>query len=338
MELAYMQEEEDYVRYTFVESSVTPNGNAFIATADFYEQWNKGGAKLIKSKNANLNVSLTAQDGTEVDVKNVNFNTTGNGTNGTGNGTYTDNATNGTVNFTNTYLWAADGDVVLSYDTLSVTFKANFVLSEDGQSIGTATTSADGMYTVYPYANTVKGVYTVNGKSITLSATAHRNLRIKKEAEDVVDGEILNVQLTYVPVLPGTFVGGSGTMEPAKCFSIDRKLNGQMQKVLVITPRSTIFPTAAEIAAGTVHNGDFRAYNSADYVAPQWLPAKTQNRSGAEDWKWEPYAGDATVIASSTVARWGWDISTPIISNFQVTDLGDGTFVLKMNGASVLWK
>lgn len=338
MELSYVQEEEDYVLYTFVESSVTPNGNSFIATADFYEQYKLQGRKLITSKKATLSASLTAQDGTDVDVKNVTFTTTGNGANGTGNGTYTDNATNGTVNFNNTYVWSADGSVTLTYDTLSATFTADFALSEGGQSIGTATTSADGMYTVYPYANTVKGVYTVNGQSLNLSATAHRNLRIKKEAEDVVDGEILNVQLTYVPVTPGTLVGGNDTQIPAKCFSIDRRLNGQIQKILVITPTETVFPTAAEIAAGSVHDGDFRKFNSAKCRPSGWLPATANDRSGTDPWVWTAWTGVSTSISATTVAEWGWKISTPIISEFQVTDLGDGTFVLKMNGASVLWK
>lgn len=338
MELSYVQEEEDYVLYTFVESSVTPNGNSFIATADFYEQYKQQGRKLITSKTATLSASLTAQDGADVDVKSVNFTTTGNGANGTGNGTYTDNATNGTVNFNNTYVWSADGSVTLSYDTLSATFTADFVLSEGGQTIGEAGISANGMYTVYPYANTVKGVYTVNGKSLNLSATAHCSLRIKKEAEDVVEGEILGVHLTYVPVSPGTLVGGNGTQVPAKCFSIDRKLNGQIQKILVITPRTTVFPTAAEIAAGTVHDGDFRNFNSAKCRPSGWLPATANDRSGTDPWVWTAWTGVSTSISATTVAEWGWNISSPIISEFQVTDLGDGTFVLKMNGASVLWK
>ena len=338
MELVYMQEEEDYVLYTFVESSVTPNGNSFIATADFYEQYKQQGRKLITSKTATLSASLNAQDGADVDVKNVNFTTTGNGANGTGNGTYTDNATNGTVNFNNTYVWSADGSVTLTFDTLSATFTADFVLSEGGQSIGTATTSADGMYTVYPYANTVKGVYTVNGQSLNLSATAHRNLRIEKVAQEVVEGEILGVHLTYVPVRPGTLVGGNGTKVPAKCFAIDRQLNGQIQKILVITPTSTVFPTATEIAQGTVCEGDFRSFNSAEYRPSGWVPATAYDRSGAEVWKWTAWTGNSTVIAAATVAEWGWSISSPIISEFQVTDKGDGTFVLKMNGASVLWK
>jgi hypothetical protein len=338
MELAYMQEEEDYILYTFVESSVTPNGNSFTATADFYAQWNLQGRQLITSKTATLNASLNAQDGADVDVKNVNFTTTGNGATGTGRGTYTDNATNGTVNFSNTYAWSADGDVTLSYDTLSVTFKASFALSEGGQNIGQGTPSSDGKYTVYPYANTVNAVYTVNGQSLNLSATAHRNLRIKKEAEDVVDGTILGVQLTYVPVLPGTLVGGSGQKVIAKCFAIDRELNGQMQKVLVVTPTSTVFPTATEIANGTVRDGDFRNYNSAEYRPYGWVPATAQNRSGSDDWTWTAWTGDATVIAASTVAKWNWGISTPIISEFQAIDNGDGTFTLKMNNAVVLWK
>lgn len=339
MELAYIQEEDDYVLYTFVESSVTPSSStSFTATAYFYEQWKQQGRKLVDTKTATLSASLTAQDGADLDVKNVSFTTTGSGANGTGSGTYTDNATNGTVNFTNTYLWSADGSVTLSYDTLSATFTADFVLSEGGQTIGEGAMSNDGMYTVYPYANTVKGVYTVNGKSLNLSATAHCSLRIKKEVEDVVDGEILNVQLTYVPVLPGTLVCGGGRKVPAKCFSIDRKLSGKIQKVLVITPESTVFPTAAEIAAGSVHDGDFRNYNSAEYEPYGWIPAHAADRSGNADWTWTAWTGDQTAIYATTVAEWGWNISTPIISDFKVTDNGDGTFVLKMNGASVLWK
>jgi hypothetical protein len=340
MELVYVQEEEDYVLYTFVESSVTPSStNSFTATANFYEQWNQSGRRLITTKTATLNASLTAQNGSDVIVDNVSFSTTGNGLNGTGSGTYTDNATNGTVNFTNTYLWSADGSVTLTYDTLSATFTANFVLTEAGQTIGSATTSSDGRYTLYPYSNKVQAVYTVNAQSLNLSATAERSLLIKKEAEDVVDGEILGVNLTYVPVRPGTLVGGSGEKVPAKCFAIDRNLNGQIQKVLVITPTSTVFPTATEIASnGVVVDGDFRNRNSAEYRPYGWIPATAHDRSGSDTWRWTAWTGDETVIAATTVAEWGWNISTPIISEFQVIDNGDGTFVLKMNGASVLWK
>lgn len=339
MELVYVQEEEDYILYTFVESSVTPtSATSFTATANFYEQWNQQGRKLITSKTANLNASLTARDGADVDVKSVNFTTNGNGANGTGNGTYTDNATNGTVNFNNTYAWSADGSVTLTYDTLSATFTAAFVLSEGGQTIGEAGISADGMYTVYPYANTVKGVYTVNGKSLNLSATAHRSLRIKKEAQDVVEGTLLGVHLTYVPVTPGTYVGGGGVQVLTKCFSIDRELNGQIEKILVITDMSTIFPTATEIANGTVHQGDFRNFHSAAYIRNVgWVPGTASIDAG--DWVWTSWDnGVSNHFGSETIAEWGWSASSPIVSEFSAIDNGDGTFVLKMNGASVIWK
>jgi hypothetical protein len=300
--------------------------------------WNQQGRHLVETKTATLSASLTAQNGTDVIVDNILFSTTGNGLTGTGSGTYTDNASNGTVNFTNTYTWSADNSVTLSYDTLSVTFTTNFVLTEGGQTIGSATTSADGLYTLYPYSNKVNAVYTVDSKSLNLSATAQRSLLLKKQAEEVVDGTILGVHLTYVPVRPGTLVGGDGTKEPAKCFAIDRELGGVIQKILVITPTSTVFPTAAEIAAGTVHSGDFRAQNSAEYRPSGWVPATAYDRSGSELWVWKAWSGESTEIAASTIVNWGWSISTPIISEFKVIDNGDGTFVLKMNGASVLWK
>lgn len=340
MELVYVQEQEDYILQVYVETSVTPSSSSsFTATADFYAEYSQSGRRLITTKTANLNASLTAQNGSDVVVNNVSFTTTGNGLNNTGKGTYTDDATNGTVNFTNSYSWSADGSVTLTYDTLSVTFTASFALTEGGQTIGTGKPSADGRYTSYPYSNKVNAVYTVEGQSLNFSATAQRSLLIKKEAEDVVDGEILGVQLTYVPVLPGTHISGSGREEPAKCFSIDRNLNGQIEKILVITDMSTTFPTATEIANGTVHQGDFRTYNSAVYIpGSSWVPGTAFDRSGSDPWTWTSKDGASHSIAATTVANWGWSISTPICSTFEVIDYHDGTFVLKMNGASVYWK
>ena len=140
------------------------------------------GEVRVDYKNGVYSPSLIGVDGTSQEVSNHYFEQKGSGYKGTGNGTYSQPATNGKENLTSQFLRNVGGDVVTTLNFPSgpktVTIPATFEIRDLSPEI-TPTGSSNGFDT-YRYTARVEGISTLYDKSITLSATANTQLKVKK--------------------------------------------------------------------------------------------------------------------------------------------------------------
>ena len=313
--------EDEYVS-SREEWTVTPNGNGFDVKGELFETYTLSGEKSVDSKSGRLNASLTGINGSVKTVKNVNYSTNGNGHNGTGNGTYSDNASNGVSadSFNNEYNWSADGSLTLTLKgkggkDASKTFAPTFAISEAGQSISNGTDK--GEYTSYTYTNKVNGVYSVEGKNVNLSATDTRELRVEKEIETLV-GNLIGAGMSVVPAhwSGNGFVDGSGKQRSTICLTLV-KTDGSAAPIVFSHEVQTeqdkkdgipfmIVPTDSQISGADFTAGSYDStYNSGVYMNGKWVPAVAKDNSWGISYS-IPSQKDIRSIRNESLKQWNW--------------------------------
>lgn len=294
------------------EWTVTPNGDGFDIKGELFETYSLSGEKSVDSKSGRLNVSLSGVDGSVKTVKNVNYSTNGNGHNGTGSGTYSDNAGNGVSadSFNNEYKWSADGALTLTLSgkggkDASKTFEPTFVISEAGQNISNGTVKET--YTSYTYTNKVNGVYTVEGKNVNLSATDTRELRIEKEIETLV-GNLIGGGMSVVPAheANGGFADGSGKQTATMCLTLVKADGSAAAIVYAFESNEMRIPTDSQIKGADFVAGSYDStYDSGVYMKGKWVPAVAKDNSWGISYS-IPSQKDIRSIRNESLKQWNW--------------------------------
>ena len=316
------------------EKTVTPKANGFDVKVRFFETYSLSGEKMVSEQTGEMVFDIKGSNGNAITVDNVNFNTTGNGHNGTGNGTYTDNASNGKQNFNNSYSYSADNSKSFSYNGKTVTFTASFKIVEAGQNIGSKTAGSN--YDAYPYTNTVKGIYTVEGQNVEKTATATKELRIERQVETLV-GNLVAAGMSVVPAhaVGAGFADGSGRQEAHKCLTLV-KADGSATAIVFAHENGEVIPTDGQIKAGQWVAGSYNAsYNSGVYMNGQWVPAVAQDNSWGISYS-IPTQSNIRSIRNETLKQWGWRngyFSTKL-PDYNVTVV-DGVCTIYYNGEVV---
>jgi len=323
--------------------TVTKNGNSVNYNVKLYETWSISGEKLKDEKSGTLTPSLTGSNGGDIVVKNTNFTTSGNGHNGTGNGTYTDNASNGENSFSNSYSWSAPASVTVNLNgtkgTKTETISTSWVIAEAGQNIGNKV--AETGYDVYPYTNTVKGTYTVDNESVELTAQATKSLKVKREIPKIIPDEWGKIKSAGFSAVPshldanGNYVDGSNAQTATSCMTIVTD-KGAVPVLFGWADQDPRVPTTAQILASPFTTGTYTAdYNSA-YYNNGWVPAIAKDTNTGISYS-IPGVPDIRFVRNESLVMWGWrggNYSTVLPGYTCMVE--DGTLTVTYNGQVVL--
>jgi hypothetical protein len=307
---------------------------------------------LKDEKNGSFTVKLEGSNGGTILMSNKDVKTTGEGQSKPFEGTYTDNASNGSESFNNSYaVYAPAGfDVTFSgHDGVhTATFNASWSLTEAGQNIGTP--SIEGGYYMYPYTNKVTGTYSLEGESVDLSADATKTLKVARSVPKVIPdewGKITSAGISIVPghmlnedagFVNGNFVdGGNIDQKPATCLEINTT-NGGIPVIFGWADQQPYAPTTAQILGATFTKGTFGPeYNSGAYTPEGiWVPAKAYDDGGI--------CYDANGVTcwqfyrNESLEMWKWrkgNLSTKASSEYSI-DVTDGVLTLMYGGKIVL--
>lgn len=299
---------DDVIRH-WGEGTSTPNGDGFDLTARFYEERKLSGVQLLKTMTGRMEGSFKARSASDVYADNANFQTTSNGKNGSTSGTYSSTASNGAKSQNNIYDFSYDDVKVLSYNGDEVRFTGSASFAEVSSTIGNG--SVNGNYTVYPYTNKAQMVYTVDGKSVTLTDQVKWNILVARpiDVPDLVPGKIKAANITVVPANgdnASNYADGSNKRNAIKTLCIVTDEGAEAVAFAAWNNENVVVPTNNEIKSGNFVSGNYStAYNSGYYQSGKWVPAIAKDNSWGISYS-IPTQENIRSIRNETLKQWNW--------------------------------
>ena len=299
---------DDVIRH-WGEGTSTPNGDGFDLTARFYEERKLSGVQLLKTMTGRMEGSFKARSASDVYADNANFQTTSNGKSGSTSGTYSSTASNGAKSQNNIYDFSYDDVKVLSYNGDEVRFSGSASFAEVSSTIGNG--SVNGNYTVYPYTNKAQMVYTVDGKSVTLTDQVKWNILVARpiDVPDLVPGKIKSAAITCVPANgdnASNYADGSNKRNAIKTLCIVTDEGAEAVAFAAWNNENVVVPTNNEIKSGNFVSGNYStAYNSGYYQSGKWVPAIAKDNSWGISYS-IPTQENIRSIRNETLKQWNW--------------------------------
>ena len=329
-----------------VEWYTRTNGNVIEVGGRLYEHYTISGKVLVDEQQTTMEPTLNGVNAEDVVVDNADgYSLTGNGMSKTGNGVYNNYLTNGVNSYPYSFNYNAPASATVKLNGksgkgASKTFNASFVI-EDGSLNSGASYDSNG-YKVYPKTSNVKGTYTVEDKTVGLTAQATRNLKVKKNVPKIIPdewGKILSAGFSAVPShldANGNYVDGSNAQTATSCMTIVTD-KGAVPVLFGWADQDPRVPTTAQILASPFTTGSYTAdYNSAYYNNNGWVPAIAKDTNTGISYS-IPGVSDIRFIRNESLVMWGWrggNYST-VLPGY-TCKVEDGVLTVTYNGQVVL--